>query len=65
MRPELEEVLMSEEKEVNCKAKRGAGGGQVSSRLTVRKHGSWTDATPNLLCDPGQISNLSVASDSP
>lgn len=63
MRPEVEEVLMSEEKEVNCKAKRCW---RRSSELqTVRKHGSWTDATPNLLCDPGQIGNLSVASDSP
>lgn len=54
---------MSEEKEVNCKAKRCW---RRSSELqTVRKHGSWTDATPNLLCDPGQIGNLSVASDSP
>lgn len=29
------------------------------------RHGFGTDAAPNVLCDLGQISNLSVASDSP
>lgn len=34
-------------------------------RTGSTRHGFWTDAAPNLLCDLGQISNLSVASDSP
>lgn len=58
----VEEVFTGEEKEVNYKAKRC---GRRCSRQTFGRHRSWTDATLNLLCDPGQVSNLLVASESP